>query len=111
MELCEHRTDLEAERLAAGDSRSQAAAQAKKRLGSDAVIVAQVLARPELRGRWWRVRAALRQLQPVGATGAHWSGGAVATPIIARWTASVGLGSLLTIALLFALARSITLGV
>lgn len=109
-ELREHRVDLEAESLAAGDSRSEAALRARQRLGSDAAIVAQVLARPELRGRWSSFRAALRPLQPVGSAGAYWSGGAVAAPTIARWTASVGLGALVTVAMLFALARTIAIG-
>ena len=110
-ELREHRIDLEAERLAAGDSRSAAALRAGQRLGSEAAIAAQVLARPELRGHWSSLRALLRQLQPLDAVGAQWSGSAVAAPVIARWTASVSLGSLMTVATLFALARTITLGV
>lgn len=110
-ELSEHRRDLEAERLAAGDLRSVAAERAMRRLGRDAAIVAQVMARPELYGRWSRIRAWLRPLQPFGTAGTHWSGGAVAAPAIARWTASVSLGSLLTVATLFVLAQSIALGV
>ncbi len=110
-ELREHRVDLEAERLAAGDSRSEAALRANQRLGSDAAIVAHVLARPELRGRCSGVRAALRALQPLGAVDAQWSGGTVAAPVIARWTVSVSLGSLMTVAMLFVLAQSIATGV
>ncbi len=110
-ELREHRVDLEAERLAAGDTRSEAVARARQRLGSDAAIAAQVLVRPELRGRWSSVRAALRPLLPVNALGAHRSVEPAAAPAIARWTASVSLGSLLTVAMLFALAQSITTGI
>ncbi len=110
-ELREHRADLEEERLAAGDSAREAALRARQRLGCDAAIVAQVLARPELRGRWSGFRAALFARQPLGAVGAPSSGEALTAPVIARWTASVSLGSLLTVALLLALARSITLGV
>ncbi len=109
-ELGEHRADLEAERLAAGDSRSEAATRAKRRLGSEMAIVAQVVSRPELRGRWSNVRAALRTLLPLEAGGVHCSGGNIAAPVIVRWTASVSLGSLLTVALLLALAQSITIG-
>lgn len=110
-ELREHRADLEEERLAAGDSVANAARRARQRLGCDAAIVAQVLARPELRGRWSGVRAALFARRPVCAVGAPWSAEALTAPAIARWTASVSLGSLLTVALLLVLARSITLGV
>ena len=84
VELREHRDDLEAERLAAGDARSVAAAKAIQRLGSDSVIVAQVLARPELRGRWSRFRAACRALQSLDMGTLHWSGGGVAAPVIER---------------------------
>lgn len=110
-ELREHRIDLEAERLAAGDSRAAAALHAKQRLGRDTAIVAQVLARPELRGRWAGVRAAVRPLQPLGTVSGHWPDGGLAAPAIARWTASVSLGSLATVATLFALARTIAVGV
>ena len=88
-----------------------AAQRAGQRLGSEAAIAAQVLARPELRGHWSSLRALLRHLHPLGVVGAQWSGSAVAAPVIARWTASVSLGSLMTVATLFALARTITLGV
>ena len=110
-ELREHQADLEAERRAAGDSRTAAAARAGRRLGSDAAIIEQVFARPELRGRWSGVRAVWRQLPPLGVVSAQSTGGAVAAPCIARWTASVSLGSLLTVAMLFVLAQAIALGV
>lgn len=110
-ELREHRADLEAERLAAGDSRAEAATRAKQRLGSDTAIVAQVVSRPQLRGRWSHVRAALRTLSPLEAVAVHWSGGGIAAPVIVRWTASVSLGSFLTVALLFALSQSIAIGI
>lgn len=109
-ELREHRADLEAERLAAGDSRAEAAVRARQRLGSDAAIVAQVLARPELHGRWSSLRAALRLLPCIGVTDVHGSGGAVAAPALARWTASISLGALATVVMLFALARTIAIG-
>ena len=110
-ELREHRVDLESEQLAAGDSHTEAALRARRRLGSDAAIVAQVLARPELRGRWSSIRAALRPLKPFGAVNDHWFGDVAAPPAITRWTASVSLGSLMTVVMLFALAQSITTGV
>ena len=109
-ELREHGVDLEAERLAAGDSRAEAALRARQRLGSDAAIVAHVLARPELRGRWSSLRAALRLSPSIGVTGVHGSGGAVAAPALARWTASISLGALATVVMLFALARTIAIG-
>ncbi|MDH3418461.1 MAG: hypothetical protein OEM78_03240 [Gammaproteobacteria bacterium] len=109
-ELREHRVDLEAERLVAGDSRAEAAVRARQQLGSDAAIVAQVLARPELRGRWSSVRAALRPLQSIGIAGVYGPGGAVAAPALARWTASISLGAVATVVMLFALARTIAIG-
>lgn len=113
-ELREHRLDLEADCLASGDSRARAALQARQRLGSDAAIVAQVLARRELRGTWSSLRAALRPLQLAFAGDEpQWPAGAgvVCVPAIARWTASISLGALVTVAMLFALARTIVIGV
>lgn len=110
-ELREHRRDLEAESLAVGNSPSKAALCAKQRLGSEAAIVAQVLARPELRGPWSSLRAALRPLQLAFASGeTQWPAGMIAAPAVARWTASVSLGTLITIAMLFALAQTTAIG-
>ena len=109
-ELREHRVDLEAERLAAGDPRAEAAVRARQQLGSDAAIVAQVLARPELRGRWSSLRAALRPLQAIGVAAFMGRAALVAAPALARWTASISLGALATVVMLFALARTIAIG-
>jgi hypothetical protein len=113
MELREHHLDLVAEGLAAGDSPERAESSARHRLGNDVAIIAQVLARPELRGRWSSgVRAALKPLQLAFAPlGPQCLGGAVtAGPAIARWSVSIGLGTVLTLGLLFGLARTIALG-
>jgi len=80
-----------------------------ERFGSDAVIVAQVLARRELRGRLCGFRIALRPLaQHVGSVHAVATGGALWMPTLMRWSASITCGSFVTAALLFAMARSIT---
>jgi hypothetical protein len=105
-ELREHYLDLEADRRAAGETPIQAATAARRTLGNDAAIVLQVLTRPELRrpdhwverlAGWVHVEADL--LGPVTA------------PAIARWSASISLGAVLTVGLLFALARAIAIGV
>jgi len=110
-ELREHRFDLEAEGLAVGESPCKAALAAKQRLGSEAAIVAQVLVRPELRGTWSSLRAALRPLQLAFASGGtQWPAGTIAAPAVARWMASVSLGTLVTVAILFALAQTTVIG-
>ena len=107
-ELDDHYHDLESERRAAGDSRRLAASRARRSLGSDRSIIAQVVARPELRGRWFGIRAALRlacasaESMPFGM-----SEGAA----IARWSASISLGMLMTVATLLVLARTVAIGV
>jgi len=105
-ELGEHYFDLEADRRAAGEAPPQAAAAARQALGSDTAIVMQVLARPQLR-RWdpWVARL-------IGwAHGEAALLGPIAAPVIARWSASISLGVILTVGLLFALARAIAIGV
>ena len=109
-ELREHRIDIEAESIAAGGSTDEAARQASRRLGRDTVILAQVLARPELRGRWSGFCAMLRSMQPVLACAdAGWPD-TVGAPAIARWSVSITLGSVLTVTMLFALAQAVVIG-
>lgn len=103
-ELEDHVEDALAERR--GDRVKQSSdAWLTERFGSDAVIVAQVVAREELRGRLCGLRIALRQ---VGAAQALAADGALWMPTLMRWSASITCGSFVTAALLFAMARSIT---
>jgi hypothetical protein len=110
-ELDDHCCDLESEHRAAGESASAAASMARDSLGSDLAIVEQVLVRPELRGRWSAIRAALRPLTAVLPLEPLALGGAVAGPALARWGVSITFGALLTVALLFAMARTVAIGV
>lgn len=110
VELEDHYFDVEAERLAAGDGRADAASTARESLGSDASIAAQVLSRPELSGRCCGIRLALRPIALALIAGS-WGGGAtLAAPAIARWGASIAFGSMVTVALLFAMARTMAVG-
>jgi hypothetical protein len=107
-ELHDHHDDLASARRAAGDSQRRAALTARRSLGSDYSIVASVLARAELRGRWPGVRAALRHAC-ISAGSMSFYGHERAA--IARWTVSIGLGALITFATLLALAHTLTISV
>ena len=92
-ELEDHCVDAAAERPdgahAAGDRD-----WIRDRLGHEAAIVAEVLARPAIRGRFCGLRLALHQ-------------GIVAEAPVMRWSASIASGAIITAALLLVMAQSI----
>lgn len=109
LELKDHYTDIELDALNDGLSASAAAEHARTCLGSDAAILAAVTAQPALLTwphRWPRAAHGVRTLAfyallpavPFVYCAQH--GG-----LIARWSASVSLASILTGALLFMLQQ------
>src|SRR5690606_19344337 len=69
VELADHYEDLESAARDAGRDAEEAARWAKQALGSEAAILAAVLARPELRSwsaRWPRATFCLRSLAQIG---------------------------------------------
>jgi hypothetical protein len=110
-ELEDHYADAEAEQLAAGCSRDEARLTLTEQLGPSAAIAAEVLAHPELRGRCCGLRAVLRPMFSMLASTDRttWDGVATA-PAIARWSASITFGSMVTCALLLAMAQTMALG-
>ncbi|MEE8236961.1 MAG: hypothetical protein V3S67_01495 [Gammaproteobacteria bacterium] len=110
-ELDDHYADLEHEERATGREPAAAAVEALRRLGRQDTIAAEVLAKPELRSwpyRWpWIVRllrpVLLLLLLPAVPVLACAGRG----PAIARWSASISLGVVLTGGLLLAMAESI----
>jgi hypothetical protein len=103
-ELEDHFIDLEQEHRLAGCSPQAAAAGAWRTLGTDDVILAQVLVRPELsrHHRGWLGEPS----PPILLTVAYADGHA-----IARWGASISLGGVLTASMLLLLASMIASGV
>lgn len=107
-ELYEHYCDLRNERTSAGDSSFSAGRQARSSLGSDAAILSEVLNRPELRGRWHDLRAALRFARAsAGAITIGAYGGAA----VARWGLSISLGLVMTTTTLLVLAHAVAIGI
>lgn len=113
-ELSDHRADIEADALATGLSREDAAALARAALGTDADIVAAVSARSELlqwARRWPRsarcVESACYFVSLPAAPIAYCVGHG---PAIARWGVSTSLAALLTGVLLFSLQWFVTFG-
>jgi hypothetical protein len=104
-ELEDHFIDLEQEHRLAGCSPQAAATGAWRTLGTDDVILAQVLARPELSRRHagWLGEPSRPIALPAGA---YADGHA-----IARWGASISLGGVLTASMLLLLANTIASGV
>jgi hypothetical protein len=110
-ELEDHYADLEEEERERGRQPGCAALFACKRLGDQDAIRAAVISRPELQSwpnRWPWIVSVLRPVVlilllpsvPVLAC-------AERGPAIARWSASISLATLLTVTLLFAMARAI----
>ncbi|HEX5047142.1 MAG TPA: hypothetical protein VFX89_08490 [Gammaproteobacteria bacterium] len=114
LELREHCEDLEADALAAGLEKEQAARLALAQLGSEESIAAAVLARGELlvwTRRWPRTASCLRSAATIVAL----PGLPVAYCIdrgaeIARWSAALGSALVLVSALLACLNWMILLG-
>lgn len=110
-ELEDHYADLEREERDNGRRPGRAASFARQRLGNDESIAAAVATRPELQSwpnRWSWIVSLLRPVMlilllpsvPVLAC-------AERGPAIARWSASISIAALLTVGLLFAMARAI----
>jgi hypothetical protein len=108
-ELEDHRADVATERP---DTAQLTAPLGwiRSRLGDEAAIVAQVIARPELRGHWSVLRASLNALRTYSQ---NWVADcdtcAIAGPLLVRWSASIACGTAVTAALLLAMAQSIAL--
>ena len=107
LELKEHYSDIVDAALDSGATRAEAAARAREALGTDASIVAAVLAEPSLlsferrwprSARWLSALAYGAVLPFVPAVYCAQHGGT-----IVRWSVSVSLSIVLTSALLFTL--------
>jgi hypothetical protein len=108
-ELEDHYADAAAERRG-GAHAPMAQGWCRDRLGNEAAIVSQVLARPELRGRFCSFRAATRLLLARSAEVVVRDAIVAESPIM-RWSASIASGTMITAALLLLMAQSITLSV
>ena len=107
-ELYEHYCDLRSERTSAGDSEFNAGRHALDSLGRNSVILTEVLNRPELRGRWHDLRAAIRFARAsAGAITIGVDSGAA----VARWGLSISLGLVMTSTTLLVLAHAVAMGV
>jgi len=81
-----------------------------QRLGSASTIAAQVVARPELRGILGGLRAALWPLKTQCAERVmSIPGSEVAGAALARWSASIACATMITAALLLAMAQSLAI--
>ena len=94
VELREHYADLESAAMAAGQSAAEAAETARAALGSDSVVAAAILSRPELSAfstRWPRVAYALQSAATIGAIpGMPLLFCIEHRPELARWGVSLG---------------------
>ena len=109
-ELEDHCADVRAERSSALDDPATGC-WIVDRLGDESVIAAQVTTRPELRGRLGGVRAVLWPYQAQWAAVAAGYGDALAGSLVMRWSASIACGTMLTAALLLAMAQSLAINV
>ncbi len=108
-ELEDHCVDASADAQDSADD-FQTSVWISERLGSAAVIAAQVIARPELRGRLGGLRAALWPLKNQSAEFAMpMPGRAVTGAVLARWSASIACAAMITAAMLLAMAQSIAI--
>lgn len=110
-ELADHHADLEADALAAGCTRAEAARRASQALGTGASIAEAVLSRPELKSlsaRWPRTAECVRSARALAAY--------PAAPVeylvdhgadVVRWGVSTGLSLVLTGGLLLMLSTAL----
>jgi hypothetical protein len=110
-ELEDHFEDLETEFRRSGRPAAEAVQAARAGLGSDDAILACVLSRPELaRVDGW-LNAVVRSLlmtfaPPLQPAVGHADTGSA----IARWSVSISLGTVLTVAMLLGLASTVASG-
>jgi len=108
-ELEDHCADASADGWSSANE-PRTSAWITERLGSASTIAAQVVARPELRGRLGGLRAALWPLKAQCAELAmSIPGGAGSGAVLARWSASIACAAMITAAMLLAMAQSLAL--
>ena len=110
-ELSDHQEDLEFEAMRRGSTPESAATQASQRMGTNRLIAAEILGRPELRSWFYRYPRLTRVLLPVAYVVmlplAPVHAGVANASVIVRWCACMMLSAVVTAAMLLVMQISI----